>query len=400
MMTHIPRQLGPYRVLDTLGRGGQGVVYRAEHLHTGRQVAIKTMVTPSESALLGLRREIHTLSAMEHPCVVRFVDQGFTDPQPWCAMEYIDGDDLLTYCQAHLQRHSNALAHVWTLFAELAMTLAYLHGRGVIHRDLKPSNVLVDGSGKPVVVDFGLTAKVMRDSHREILASDPLSSGGTLAFSPPEALRGELADIRFDVYAFGVMLFYALSGTLPFATIAQVLRSKTEPPRLSSVTSIPIPHALDTLMSKLLANDPVDRLAYMDLAAQTLMGLGAQPRPEVMRQQPRPFLCRPGFVGRTRLLRGLLRRIRQNFTHRNGELLVLEGASGMGKTRLVLEATRKLELPTLRLLTSECPHPDLETPAPMQAFEGLFQHIGDRLKLKDDSMDGLLEGWSHLLRAF
>src|SRR5262245_21845582 len=185
--------LGPYRLIEPLGRGGMGMVYRAEHRGTGAIVALKTVRVPNQQMLAGIRREIHTLAGMRHPGIVRIVAEGLHQGVPWYAMELVDGQTLRQRrlalqppAEAETRVDSKYSTPSWwtlslptqaptpaafpsrvmpplhpaerqealTLIRRLCAPLAYLHGEGLVHRDLKPENVLVRSDGQPILVDF------------------------------------------------------------------------------------------------------------------------------------------------------------------------------------------------------------------------------------------------------
>ncbi|MEL6181922.1 MAG: serine/threonine-protein kinase, partial [Myxococcota bacterium] len=248
--------IGPYRILDLLGEGGMGVVYRAQHQLTGERVALKTVRVAVEHGLSNIRREMRTLSRLRHPGVVRVVATGVEQGVPWYAMELIEGKPLDRYCidvalanggtaifKDHLvqptqilhgtpktepmkpetPRSANpdeegrfkeaaggSLREVLTVMRRLCLTLAYLHGEGVVHRDLKPANIIIQPNGELVLVDFGVTVRFGARNSRESLQVG--FQVGTALYMAPEQAQGELVDARADLYSVGCLLYELVAG--------------------------------------------------------------------------------------------------------------------------------------------------------------------------------------------
>jgi tetratricopeptide (TPR) repeat protein len=210
--TPLPSQVGPFTILGLLGEGAMGRVYLARETNPPREVALKVVSTPSQHAFERFQREVETLAQLEHIGIARLYGAG-VDPssaQPWLSMERIHGHDLATHC---VQQAATLQERVGLLI-KVCEAVGHAHSRGVLHRDLKPANILVDASGQPKVLDFGIAR--LRQSERENLtqAGQVL---GTLPYMSPEQLSGSSTadDVRSDVYALGAIAYELLSGQLP-----------------------------------------------------------------------------------------------------------------------------------------------------------------------------------------
>lgn len=269
-----PRAVG-YQFIGEIARGGQGVVYRAEQLTTGRAVAVKVLhhhpATGGGSMMARARflREIQIAASLSHPGIVRLLDSlTLADGRDALIMELIDGVALDEWTE---NPPGLTEGERLSLLAEIADALAHAHQRGVIHRDLKPSNILVDPAGRPRVLDFGVARR-----HETGDGSDRLTLTGeftgTLAYAAPEqVLRGATTpDVRSDIYALGVIGFRVLTGRLPYevdGSLDSAIRNilTASPP---TRTNAGISTDSWTVLSKAMAKEPGRRYASAsDLAA-------------------------------------------------------------------------------------------------------------------------------------
>jgi eukaryotic-like serine/threonine-protein kinase len=206
-----------YEQLGTLGRGGAGSVYLVRDRETGDRMALKRLLRADEDSVLRLKREFRALAGVSHPNLVKLYELGQDETSAYFTMEYLDGQDLRRYLTLGTQHgvpvanDNGAILRVLGAFDQLATGVRALHAAGLLHRDLKPSNVMV-ASGRVVVLDFGIALDL--GASAETITQDKLSSG-TPAYMAPEQVQGVHLGEPNDWYAFGAMLYEALSGKLP-----------------------------------------------------------------------------------------------------------------------------------------------------------------------------------------
>ncbi|HEY2414727.1 MAG TPA: serine/threonine-protein kinase [Pirellulaceae bacterium] len=199
---------GRYRIVSPLGRGGMGVVYRADDVELGQTVALKFLgekLRDRPDAVEYLRREVRTARQVTNPNVVRVFDIGQCDGEVFISMEYVAGEDLES-----LVRRVGPLpeAKVRQIARQMASGLAAAHDAGILHRDLKPANVMIDDAGKVRILDFGIASAVDDERMLARLA-------GTPGFFAPEVLFGEQPSRQSDMYAWGLVIYFAATGKLP-----------------------------------------------------------------------------------------------------------------------------------------------------------------------------------------
>lgn len=249
-------RLGPYELTAFISAGGMGEVYRARDTVLGRDVAIKILCArlAGAGAERRLIREARNASALQHPNICTIFEVGEAGGTPFIAMEYVDGEPL-----SRMVRDSPpALEDALSLGVQIADALEHAHCHGVVHRDLKSSNVVVDGAGRPVVLDFGLARRVVEDAGG--LAASTATFGGelagTLSHMAPEVLTGGEADVRSDVWSLGVLLYELTTGMLPFQgrtsfeTSSAILHRRPRPIRGR------LPLSLRFVLERCLAKDP------------------------------------------------------------------------------------------------------------------------------------------------
>jgi WD40 repeat protein/predicted Ser/Thr protein kinase len=298
----LPAQLGRYRVLRLLGEGGMGAVYEAEQDQPRRRVALK-VIRPGLVAPPLLKRfdkEAQILGRLHHPGIASVYEAGLAeDGRPFFAMELIDGLPLDAYARG---QGLTAPARL-ELLARVCDAVQHAHEHGVIHRDLKPGNILVDETGQPKVLDFGVAHATDADLQTTSARTESGQLLGTLSYMSPEQVSGDPAalDQRSDVYALGVILFELLAGRLPYHLehlplweVVRVIQDQ-EPSRLGSVDSR-FRGDVETIVGKALAKDKARRYASAgELGADIRRHLGNEPiraRPPSALYQLRKFARR------------------------------------------------------------------------------------------------------------
>jgi eukaryotic-like serine/threonine-protein kinase len=214
----IGKSIGPWRILDVVGSGGMGVVYRAERADAAfrRHAALKVVRPGPDSPQIveRFRLERETLAALDHPNIARLMDGGTTaDGQPFLVMELVEGDPIDRYCDDHRLSIDERL----DLFRKVCAGVQYAHENLVVHRDIKPDNILVTKDGVPKLLDFGVAKIVSRDGA---LPEDPAATAATWAMTPdyasPEQVSGRPSTTATDVYSLGVLLHVLLTGARPY----------------------------------------------------------------------------------------------------------------------------------------------------------------------------------------
>jgi serine/threonine-protein kinase len=272
---NIPEKIARYEIIDELGRGAMGSVFRARDPVMDRVVAIKTILTAalaSEQAnefRQRFYREARAAGALAHPGIVPVFDVGEDDGMPFLVMEFVDGQTL---ADSMKKGERSSLDRVCEIGQKVAEALGFAHSHGVVHRDIKPANILltsrqVYGEERPKITDFGVA---------KLTAGEATSSGqllGTPAFMPPEQFTGAPIDGRTDLFSLGVILYWMSTGEQPFpgetmtAVSYKIVHTEPVPPGKLNPA---IPGALQAVILKCLAKSPYDRYQTGEELAQAL----------------------------------------------------------------------------------------------------------------------------------
>jgi eukaryotic-like serine/threonine-protein kinase len=292
-------QLGQYRILDELGRGGMGRVYKAVHLAMGRFVALKMIspaLTQTERARELFQREVRAAGRLHHPNIVTFYDAHTSGDRCYLVMEFVDGPNL-----SQLVREQGPLPveQACEYIRQAAVGLEYAHAQGLIHRDIKPSNLLVQQTttGPQVkMLDFGLSLATAGDLPAAGQA--PNTVLGTPDYVSPDQIKSQHdVDGRSDLYSLGCTFFYLLTGEPPFpggTPLEKVIRHQSDAPVSVQTRRPDVPEAVAAIVHKLLAKNPKWRYQKAgELAAELAAVVGKKadwsapplPKPKARRER-------------------------------------------------------------------------------------------------------------------
>ena len=300
----LPTRLGPYELLERVGKGGMGWVWKARHTRLDKLVALKFLrphLTSDPESIKRFEREMRAVGKLEHPNIVRATDAGEADGFHFLVMEYVEGQDLASLVRDH---GPQPVAEVCRMIREAAQGLAHAHAHGLVHRDIKPSNLILARDGTVKVLDLGL-ALLQDDGGNQPRLTEAGVVVGTPDFMAPEQWDNSHAvGAPADLYSLGCTLFFLLTGRSPFghkqgATYVQTMKAHVleRPPHLNDVLP-DLPAALGNLCARLLAKEPQQRLA----SAQELVAALADFAP-LDGGQSSPLLTATNPSGRTTLRR-------------------------------------------------------------------------------------------------
>ena len=334
---------GRYEILDTVGNGGIGIVYRARDVPEDAIVALKVLNISGEMAQRRFLREFEILSRIRHPRIVVSRRWGLHDGRPYFSMDYVDGRPLSDLISDVEDREKLSSAWLVPFVRQTGEGLAFIHEQGVLHRDLKPSNIMIsenDGQLQVTILDLGLARfRIAREKR----LTPPGAATGTLEYMSPELIRGRAVDQRSDLYSLGVVLYEVLTGKPPFtgenpaSVMLQHLKDLPRPPSaITRGTSVWIEKSI----MKLLEKEPIDRYTSVGNLLRDLPEFDEhsslqETRITPVSKSPAPVL-QPQFQGRDRemkALRGILRESMEGV----GRMVLVSGEAGIGKSQVLEE---------------------------------------------------------------
>ncbi len=282
-------RLGPYTILSPLGAGGMGEVYRARDTRLDRDVAVKVLpadMASDPASMARFEREAKAVAALSHPNILAIHDFGSSDGVLYAVTELLDGESL----RQRLERGALPPRRAAEIARAIALGLAAAHEKGIVHRDVKPANLFLTRDGVLKILDFGLARQLHRGAHTEATVTDHTQPGvvlGTAGYLSPEQVRGETADHRSDIFAFGAVLYEMLSGRRAFRgdtsveTMNAVLREEPAP---LSESGRQIPPAYERLIAHCLEKQPGERFQSardiaFDVEALSSVSSGTAARP-------------------------------------------------------------------------------------------------------------------------
>ena len=383
----VGKTVSHYHVLEKLGSGGMGVVYKAEDTRLSRFVALKFLPEERSSDREMLKRfegEARAASALNHPniCTIYEIDEH--NGQPFIAMEFLDGETLQTLLADRPLEFPRALQ----IALEVADAVAAAHAQGIVHRDLKPANIFITQRGSAKVLDFGLAK---RETHRAVDAAtktqsvNPLTQAGvilgTFAYMSPEQTRGESLDARSDIFSLGVVFYEVFARQHPFrgaSALASMHEIATTYPPLLRVLRPELPHELDLIIQRALAKDKQRRyssaselvIALREIygsAVSSSSGLGMFPAAAAETPEPEALFGREAQISK---LEEALRQAAAG----SGKMIFVTGEPGIGKTALadVFLSRAARELPGLLVSRGRC----VEQYGPGEAYLPFLDALG------------------------
>jgi serine/threonine protein kinase len=298
--------LGDYRLLSPIGEGGMARVYRAEHIQSGAKVALKVLSADRSQSTIAQRNfalEAEAAQSIAHDNVIRIEAHIDTHPRYRLhVMELLEGGTLRSVMDSEAEM---SVPRAVSIAGKVAGALAATHSAGYVHRDIKPENVMVDAGGKVTLIDFG----AVKQADEKIASGEPIV--GTPLYMAPEQMWGHSTTAKTDIYAFGLMLYEMLAGTLPFKArkfvelreerstqdptpLRITLRQKVRMARATAVQAMKrdVPQALEALVMACLARDPAKRPASMAEIAAQLVAMSTSKKGPLRIAHPRPVACR------------------------------------------------------------------------------------------------------------
>ena len=337
-----PTRIGPYDIVEVIGRGGMGTVYRCNDPRIGRAVAIKVLTAAADDPdlLTRFHREAQYTGNLHHPNIVTIYELGQQETVPYLVMEYLEGVSLeATIASGRAMPIAEKLA----IILQVCNGLAYAHQRGIVHRDIKPANVVVLADGTAKIVDFGIAllggSKLTRTGYIV----------GSLNYMSPEQLGGTEVDARTDVYSTAVVLFQMLTGNLPFdggSTAATLRKIMQDPPPPLATYMKDCPDELEGILQKALAKNRDERYPTAEEFSLDLSRVHLQYQSKMLSetlQQAADSLQRKDFTAARQFVLRVLRYAPQNVDATDLFRLIKLGQDQQQREQNILQLQMKAE---------------------------------------------------------
>ena len=337
-----PTRIGPYDVVEVIGRGGMGTVYRCNDPRIGRAVAIKVLTAAADDPdlLTRFHREAQYTGNLHHPNIVTIYELGQQESVPYLVMEYLEGVSLEATIAAGREM---PIAEKLAIILQVCGGLAYAHQRDIVHRDIKPANVVVLADGTAKIVDFGIAllggSKLTRTGYIV----------GSLNYMSPEQLGGTEVDARTDVYSTAVVLFQMLTGILPFdggSTAATLRKIMQDPPPPLATYMKDCPDELEGSLQKALAKNRDDRYPTAEDFALDLSRVHLQYQSKMLAetmQQAADSLKRKDFTAARQFVLRVLRSAPHNVDATDLFRLIKQGQDQQQREQNILQLQMKAE---------------------------------------------------------
>jgi tetratricopeptide (TPR) repeat protein len=374
--------VGRWEIVRLQGRGGMATVYAVRDPATDERRALKLMNGggPATEIEERFRREFRTLSRLHHPNITRVYDWGTSDSRPYFVMELVEGVDLRALAESWAaDAPADRFDRVRGIVTQIASALEYVHLRGIVHRDVTPSNIMVLPDGTAKLMDFGVVKESGTPdltAHGEVL--------GTVAYIAPEQISGGHVDARTDLYSLGAVLYLLLTGRRPFSArtmagyLDKHLHSAPRPPR----ELVPqVPRQLDEICLRLLQKEPSERFASATHLLHVLEGRELLPMNLDAGDWP------PVLAGRGEEIATLFGAL-ATCLEGTGDVVIVEGAAGMGKTRLVqfvVNEAIQAGIPAIRVRARA-------TGNPLDAYKRVYEALGQEGLDRPQVLELLFEG--------
>ena len=258
------QMLGPYRIIDQVGKGGMATVYKAYQASVDRYVAIKVLpsqLAESKEFVTRFQQEARIIARLEHPHILPVFDYGESDGTAYFVMRYLQAGTLKDKMEFG---RPLPLTEIDRIFTQLTDALSYAHSQGIVHRDLKPANALIDSHGNIFLTDFGI-AKLLESASPRLTQTDAIM--GTPAYISPEQAQSQPVDRRADIYSLGIILYEMVTGQVPFVAdtpLAVLFKHISDPLPPPSRLKPDVPPSIEQVILKALAKDPRDRFETAD----------------------------------------------------------------------------------------------------------------------------------------